>query len=167
MIEISERITRVTTSSDPISRMGPEFAGGSQLPNGARAPTGARVTLEFTRSTPLSPGQEVRLRYDFAGDGRLLDCVGIAQPTHIVARHGHLVAYHYRLSHWITPSMLSRRSAGAAEATQARGLDSASRNTLLRRTAEREFTSALRREVSTATRSPAAAEASAVDQFPA
>lgn len=80
MIEISERITRVTTSTD--------------------TPTGARVTVGFCRSVPLSPGQAVRLRY-VAGNGRLQDWVEIAHPTHIVARRGHLVAFHYRLSHWI------------------------------------------------------------------
>jgi len=92
MIDLSGRITRVTTSSDPISR---------KLANGARAPTGARVTLEFTRTAPLSAGQEVRLRYDIVGNGHFRDCIGIPQPTHSVARRGHLVVFHYRLSHWI------------------------------------------------------------------
>ena len=99
MIEISERITRVTASSDPIS---------PQVANGAHAPTGARVTLEFSRSRPLSAGQEVRVRYDFSGNGRLLDCVGIPQPTYVVARRGRLVVFHYRMSHWITPTTLAR-----------------------------------------------------------
>ena len=102
MIEIAERITRVTTSSDPISTLWPQVAGESHLANRAHTPTGARVTLEFTRSAPLSPGQEVRLRYDFIANGHFLDCVGIPQPTHMVARRGHLAVYHYRLSHWIT-----------------------------------------------------------------
>jgi hypothetical protein len=101
MIEISERITRVSTGSDPISPLWPEVAGRSQLANGARAPTGARVTLEFTRSAALSPGQKVRLRYDFTGNGHFANCVGIPQATHIVARRGHVVVFHYRLSHWI------------------------------------------------------------------
>ena len=108
MIEISERITRVTTSSDVISPSRPELAARSQVANGARAPTGARVTLEFSRSVPLSPGQQVRLRYDFTGNGHFLDCVGIPQHTYVVARRGHLVVFHYRLSHWVTPSALSR-----------------------------------------------------------
>ena len=94
MIEISERITRVTTNSDQIAP--------SQAPNCARAPTGTRVTLEFNRSVPLSPGEAVRLRYDLEGEGRFRDCVGIAQPTHTVARRGHLAVFHYRLSHWIS-----------------------------------------------------------------
>ena len=81
MIEIAGRITRVTTSGS--------------------APAGVRVTLEFSRTVRLSPGQEVRWRHDF-GEGHFLDCVGIPQPTHIVARRGHLVVFHYRLSHWIT-----------------------------------------------------------------
>jgi hypothetical protein len=80
MIEIAERITRMTTAE--------------------RVPTGVRVTMEFNRSAPLSAGQEVRWRYD-SGDGHLQDCVGIPQPTHVVARRGHLVVFHYRLSHWI------------------------------------------------------------------
>ena len=88
MIEIDERITRVTTSSG--------------------APAGIRVTLEFSRSAPLSQGQEVRWRYDFAGDGHFLDCVGIPQPTHIVARRGQLAVFHYRLSHWITQRDIPR-----------------------------------------------------------
>ncbi len=104
MIEISERITRVT-SSDPIAPPAPRVAGRSQV---ARAPTGARVTLDFSRSVPLSPGQQVRVRYDLTGDGHVLDCVGIPQHTYLVARRGHLVVFHYRLSHWITPAALSR-----------------------------------------------------------
>ena len=108
MIEISERITRVTTRSDPIAAPTPGVAGRSQVTNVARAPTGARVTLEFSRSVPLSPGQQVRVRYDLTGDGHFLDCVGIPQHTYFVARRGHLVVFHYRLSHWITPAALSR-----------------------------------------------------------
>ena len=94
MIEIAERITRVTTSSG--------------------APAGVRVTLEFSRSVPLSPGQEVRWRYDFTGDGHFLDCVGIPQPTHIVARRGQLVVFHYRLSHWITKRDIPRAKTSIA-----------------------------------------------------
>ena len=93
MIEIAERITRVTTSSNSHSAL--------------RA-AGVRVTLEFSRSVPLSPGQEVRWRYDFTGDGHFLDCVGIPQPTHIVARRGQLVVFHYRLSHWVTKRAQAR-----------------------------------------------------------
>ncbi len=90
MIEIAERITRVTTSNNSHSAL---RAGGA---------AGVRVTLEFSRSVPLSAGQEVRWRYDSTGNGHFLDCVGIPHPTHIVARRGHLVVFHYRLSHWIT-----------------------------------------------------------------
>lgn len=96
MIEIAERITRVTTSNDSNSALQ------------AKGATGVRVTLEFSRTVALSPGQEVRWRYDATGDGHFLDCVGIPQPTHFVARPGHLGGFHYRLSHWITPSTLSR-----------------------------------------------------------
>jgi hypothetical protein len=108
MIEISERITRVITSSDPISPQRPKVAGRSQVANVARTPTGARVTLEFSRSVPLSPGQQVRVRYDFTGDGHFLDCIGIPQHTYFVARRGHLAVFHYRLSHWLTSAALSR-----------------------------------------------------------
>jgi|SRR5688572_4805209 len=104
MIEISERITRVTMSSDSIPRSWPLDATQSRLPTAGRAPTGSRVTLEFSRLAPLPPGEAVRVRYDFAGDGQLVDCVGVAQRTHVVARHGQLVAFHYRLSHWISGS---------------------------------------------------------------
>jgi hypothetical protein len=107
MMDISDRITRVTTSSDLVSPPWLEGAGRSQVANGARAPTGARVTLEFNRSVPLSVGQQVRVRYDFTGGGRFLDCVGVPEATHTVARRGQLVTFHYRLSHWITPSTLS------------------------------------------------------------
>jgi hypothetical protein len=99
MIDISERITRKTMSSDPNSPLRAE---------GTRAPPGVRATLEFNRSVPLTPGQEVRLRYDLTGDGHFLDCVGIPQLTHTVARLGQPVVIHYRLSHWITPATLSR-----------------------------------------------------------
>ena len=115
MMEISERITRVTTSSDPISPLWQEDAGRSKVANGTRAPTGARVTLEFSRIVPLSAGQEVRVRYDFTGDGSFLDCVGVPQPTHIVARRGQLVVFHYRLSHWIKPLRLSLIRAACGE----------------------------------------------------
>lgn len=101
MIEISERITSVTTHSATTTPLWPGLAGRSEVGGGARATSGARVTLEFSRSVPLSPGQTVRLRYDFAGDGRLREFSGIAQLTHTVARRGHLVVFHYRLSHWI------------------------------------------------------------------
>ena len=108
MIDISERITRVTTNSDPITPPRPRAAGRSQVADITRAPTGARVTLEFSRSVPLSPGQQVRVRYDFTGDGHFLDCVGVPQHTYFVARRGHVVVFHYRLSHWITPAALLR-----------------------------------------------------------
>ena len=79
-----------------------------------------RVTLEFNRSAPLSPGQEVRWRYDF-GDGHLLDCVGIPQQTHVVARRGHLVVFHYRLSHWIaSTARLPKRVTEAPAVDQSR-----------------------------------------------
>ena len=98
MIEITERITRVTTNVQ---------AGRSQIAIGERTPAGARVTLEFSRSVALSSGQAVRLRYDLAGNGRLHEFSGIAQLTHTVARRGRLVVFHYRLSQWITASTLS------------------------------------------------------------
>src|SRR5678815_363091 len=85
MIDMSDRITRVSTNQ------------------GERMSTGARVTLDFCDSVPLPPGQAVRLRYDLAGDGQFRDCAGIARLTHTVARRGHLVVFHYRLSHWIAP----------------------------------------------------------------
>ena len=96
MIEIAERITRVTTSNNSHSAL--RAAGAA----------GVRVTLEFSRSVPLSPGQEVRWRYDSTGNGHFLDCVGIPLPTHTVARRGHLVVFHYRLSHWITKRDIPR-----------------------------------------------------------
>jgi hypothetical protein len=85
MIEIDERITRVTRAE--------------------RVPTGVRVTLEFNRSAPLTAGQKVRCHYHFEADGRSLDCVGIPQPTHVVARRDHLDVFHYRLSQWIATAV--------------------------------------------------------------
>jgi hypothetical protein len=96
MIEIEERITRMTRSSGATTPPWP--------PGAASAPTGTRVTLEFTRTVPLSSGQTVRLRYDLTGDGRIRDCVGVAKPTHIVARPGRMVLFHYRMSQWIAQS---------------------------------------------------------------
>jgi hypothetical protein len=104
MIEISERITRATMSSDSLPRSWPLGAAQSQFAADGRPPTGTRVTLEFSRLAPLPPGEAVRVRYDFAGNGQLVDCVGVAQRTHVVARHGQLVAFHYRMSHWISGS---------------------------------------------------------------
>jgi hypothetical protein len=100
MIEIAERITRMTTAE--------------------HLPAGVRVTLEFNRSAALSPGQEVRWRYD-SGDGPLLECIGIPHPTHVVARRGHLVVYHYRLSHWIaSTARLPKRVTEAPAVDQSR-----------------------------------------------
>ncbi len=106
MLNISERITRVTALSGAVASLWPEAAARSQIASVPRATTGARVTLEFSSSVPLSPGEAVCLRYDLAGDGRLQECAGVAQLTHTVARRGHLVVFHYRLSHWVTASTL-------------------------------------------------------------
>jgi len=111
MIESTERITRVTTSSNSHTVQWEEGAGGSQV----RVPNGVRITLEFSRSVPLPPGQEMRWRYAISGDGRFQDCVGIPQPTHVVARRGHLVLFHYRLSQWIS-SAVTRAPLAAAPA---------------------------------------------------
>ena len=92
MIDMSNRITRVSTNKGEI------------------ASTGARVTLDFCDSVSLPPGQAVRLRYDLAGDGHFRDCAGIARLTHTVARRDQPVVYHYRLSHWIAP--MARTAAG-------------------------------------------------------
>jgi hypothetical protein len=119
MIDISERITRVTTSNALNSPLWAE---------GARAPAGIRATLEFNRNVPLAPGQEVRLRYDLTGNGHFLDCVGIPQLTHTIARRGQPMVIHYRLSHWIIPATLSRlRSRASERAAENRGSESGSR----------------------------------------
>ena len=102
MIDITEPITRVTQNSDATTLRWSHAGGRSRLANGVR------VTLEFNRSLPLPAGETVRVRYDFTGNGAFLDCVGIAQATHVAARRGHLVTFHYRLSHWVPPSTLSR-----------------------------------------------------------
>lgn len=107
MIDISERITRMTTNSDAAAPLVTVGASGSHVLHGARASTGTRVTLEFSRSVPLSPGQIVRLRYELAG-GSVRECIGVAQLTHTVANRGQLVVFHYRLSHWIRASTIAR-----------------------------------------------------------
>ena len=97
MIEITDGFTSISTGADSID-------GGSR--HRPRSATGARVTLEFSREVALPPGQPVRVRYDFSGDGTVREAVAIAKPTRTIARWGRAVVFHYRLSHWIAPGAL-------------------------------------------------------------
>lgn len=95
MVEISGEFTSISAGSDSM-----------EVSAQTRAPTGARVTLEFSLTASLAPAQLVRLRYDFADDGNVRECTGIAKPLRTVARWGRGVLYYYRVSHWIDPSAL-------------------------------------------------------------
>ena len=101
MIEITEGFTSVGAGSESIAA---DFPGESGATVARRVPTGARVTAEFGRRSPLAPGEFVRVRYDFAGDGGMREGVGIAIPTRPVVRPGRAVVFCYRVSYWIKAS---------------------------------------------------------------
>jgi hypothetical protein len=107
MIEITEGFTRISAGCDSIEGTNP------------RVPTGARVTVEFRRETSLGPAQEVRVRYEFAGDGQVREGTGVAKPIRKIVRWGGAVHYDYRMSHWIEPAAVMRVAAhGASSYTQ-------------------------------------------------
>ena len=103
MIEITNGFTSICTGTDSLVPAFGEMAAAISGRRLERPPTGARVTLDFCRESPLPPGAQVRVRYDFGGDG-LREAVGTARPIRAVSRRGQSVVYHYRLSHWITPA---------------------------------------------------------------
>lgn len=94
MIEITHGFTSISAGSDSIG-------------NSSRALTGARVFVEFARDAALAPNERVRVRYEFGGDGTILEADGIAVPTRKVVRWGRPVVFHYRMTHWIAPSALT------------------------------------------------------------
>jgi hypothetical protein len=73
-----------------------------------RTSTGARVTVEWSWSSPLPPNADMRVHYDIASNGGLREIVGIPQLTHITARHDESASFHYRLSHWIPALSIMR-----------------------------------------------------------
>ena len=111
MIEITEGFTSVGAGSESIAT---DYPGEPGIPVARRAPTGARVTAEFGRRSPLAPGELVRVRYDFAGDGGMREGVGIAIPTRPVVRCGRAVVFCYRVSYWIKASDIMRYAAVAS-----------------------------------------------------
>ena len=117
MIEIADGFTRITAGADASGAPPWPDSCDSQTPR-RRAPTGVRVTLEFGSAAALSPDQPVKVRYEFGGDGRVREAVGIAKPTRVEVRWGRAVIYHYRVSHWIVPGALMSLAASDAAATR-------------------------------------------------
>ena len=105
MIEITDGITRICVGMDTLAPAAEEAAAAGLCPSVPRSPTGVRVTIDFVRDTPLPTGERVRVLYDFAGDG-LREAVGMARPIRAVIHWGQIVAYHYRLSHWMVAASL-------------------------------------------------------------
>jgi hypothetical protein len=66
-----------------------------------RASTGARVTVAFSRRSPLPTDTDIRVRYDIAENGDLREILGIPRLTHTTVHRDAGSAYHYRMSHWI------------------------------------------------------------------
>ena len=106
MIEITDGFTSISAGADSIEDAAQAYVPPSAATPATRRPTGARVTVEFYRTSTLSPTQAVVVRYDFAADGNVRELVGIAEPIRTVVRHGRAVCYYYRLSHWIAASAL-------------------------------------------------------------
>jgi hypothetical protein len=113
MIEISDGFTSISAGSDGIGNLEQAYSSPSAAARAPRRPTGARVTVEFSRTSSLSPRQAVTVRYDFTSDGNVRELIGIPKPIRTEVRHGRAVRYHYRLSHWIAASELMG-SSGAA-----------------------------------------------------
>ena len=106
MIEITDGFTSISAGADRIENLEQAYALPSAAAAAPRRPTGARVTVEFSRTSSLSPTQVVTVRYDFAADGNVRELTGIPKAIRTVVQHGHAVRYHYRLSHWIAASAL-------------------------------------------------------------
>lgn len=119
MIEITDGFTSISAGSDSIELLDQPYA---PLPGAAcapRRPTGARVTVEFRRTSSLSPAQAVTVWYDFGADGNVRQLTGIPQPIRTVVQQGGAVHYHYRLSHWIAAPALMGFSGNAPRLTDA------------------------------------------------
>jgi len=106
MIEITDGFVRIGAGFDSIPELSEDPSCASAVSCPARSPTGARITVEFRREAALAPQERVRVRYDFAGDGKIRECVGIARPIGTDVRWGRTVRFYYRVSDWIVPSAL-------------------------------------------------------------
>ena len=106
MIEITSGFTSISAGYDCCQSLAADYSRASGEPAPVRRPTGARITVDFRRLTALEPGQMLRVRYDFAGDGRQREGTGIATAPRTEVRRGHAVVYHYRVSFWIPPTAL-------------------------------------------------------------
>ena len=106
MIEITDGFTRIGAGADSLEDLMHADAPPSAATRASRRPTGARVTVEFYRTSSLSPTKAVTVRYDFAADGNVRELAGVPKPIRTAVRQGRAVCYHYRLSHWIAASAL-------------------------------------------------------------
>ena len=106
MIEITDGFTSISAGADSLEDLMHACAPPSAATHASRRPTGARVTVEFYRTSSLSPTQAVTVRYDFAADGNVRELAGVPKPIRTAVRQGRAVCYHYRLSHWIAASAL-------------------------------------------------------------
>lgn len=127
MIDVIDGFTRIAVTPDEIPYLDKAGLGNTRsraFSSGCRQPSGARVTAEFSRSAPLSPSGEIRLCYDFEGNGRLREVVGTPRLTHTTAPQSQRdPTYHYRISHWITASSIMRFLAGPGDAAAAASLE--------------------------------------------
>lgn len=123
MIDVTDDFTGIAVAPDEIlylNKSGFENTPPQECSSGCRQPSGARVTVEFSRSTPLSPNGEVCLCYDFEECGRLREIVGTPRLTHTTNPQGQRgPRYHYRISHWIKASSVMRYIPGPGGAAAA------------------------------------------------
>jgi hypothetical protein len=109
LVLLAQDTLSITAMAQNIPR--PKAAGTSCLASSIRAAdlrrasTGARVTLEFSVTVPFPKERDVRLLYDFAGNGTWRECVGVPKLTHIMQGPS---IYHYRMSHWISSQDIER-----------------------------------------------------------
>ncbi len=69
MIEITDGFTSISAGADSIEDPMQTHAPLLDETRTPRRPTGARVTVEFYRTSSLSPTQAVTVRHGFAADG--------------------------------------------------------------------------------------------------
>jgi hypothetical protein len=152
MIEITDGFTSINAGADSIDVLAQAYAPSSGVAYAARRPTGARVTVEFRRTSSLSPTQAVTVRYDFAADGNVRQLTGIPEHIQTVVWRGRAVVYRYRMSHWIAASAIMVCSGAARRRTDSNE-EYAKRN--------------LRSEAGLSPMSKLVAGVTAIDPFPA
>ncbi len=113
MIEIRDGFTSISAGADSTDVFEQAYTHRPEVARAPRRPTGARVTVEFRRTSSLSPTQCVTIRYDFAADGNVREVTGIPKLIRTVVRRRQAVLYYYRLSHWIAASELMEPSVKA------------------------------------------------------